>query len=168
MPLTDYFVDLHIHIGRDKRNNPVKISASHTLTLKNIIHEAGQRKGIDLIGIIDCHSPNVLSEVELCIERSNAVPLQSGGIRFEGVTLLLGSEIEIYDSTCQGPIHVLCFIPTIEKMHHFSNWLKKNMTNITLSSQRFYGTAKELQQKVKELDGLFIPAHDFTPFKSLY
>src|SRR5690625_6682345 len=42
------------------------------------------------------------------------------------------------------------------------------MKNITLSSQRYYGSAKELQYKVKELEGLFIPAHVFTPFKSLY
>src|SRR5699024_11314669 len=37
-----------------------------------------------------------------------------------------------------------------------------------LSSQRYYGTAKELQHKVRELNGLFIPAHVFTPFKSVY
>ena len=29
-------------------------------------------------------------------------------------------------------------------------------------------TGLELQKKVKELDGIFIPAHVFTPFKSLY
>ncbi|HLS65525.1 MAG TPA: endonuclease Q family protein [Pseudogracilibacillus sp.] len=168
MPLNEFFADLHIHIGRDQENNPVKISASHTLTLKNIIHEAGKRKGIDLIGIIDCHSPNVLTEIEQCVIQADAVQLQTGGIRFGRVTLLLGSEIELYDTTCQGPIHVLCFIPTLENMRYFSNWLKMKMTNISLSSQRFYGTAKELQQKVKELDGLFIPAHVFTPFKSLY
>src|SRR5699024_10601815 len=40
--------------------------------------------------------------------------------------------------------------------------------NITLSSQRYYGSANELQYKVKELSGLFIIAHVFTPFKSLY
>ena len=42
------------------------------------------------------------------------------------------------------------------------------MTNISLSSQRYYGSAKELQYKVKELGGIFIPAHVFTPFKSVY
>ena len=42
------------------------------------------------------------------------------------------------------------------------------MKNIHLSSQRIYVSGKELQQKVKELNGLFIPAHVFTPFKSLY
>lgn len=168
MTLTEYFADIHIHIGRDFENKPVKISASHKLTLENIIREAEERKGIDLIGIIDCHSPNVILELERCIERSQATQLQTGGIRFERVTLLLGSEIEIYDDTCQGPIHVLCFIPTLEEMRHFSNWLRTKMTNITLSSQRFYGSARELQLKVKQLNGLFIPAHVFTPFKSLY
>src|SRR5690625_4737459 len=42
------------------------------------------------------------------------------------------------------------------------------MKNVTLSSQRYYGSVKELQYKVKELGGIFIPAHVFTPFKSLY
>src|SRR5699024_6500366 len=50
----------------------------------------------------------------------------------------------------------------------FTTWLRKRMKNITLSSQRYYGTAKELQHKVRELNGLFIPAHVFTPFKSVY
>src|SRR5699024_2029663 len=31
-----------------------------------------------------------------------------------------------------------------------------------------YSTGRELQAKTKELSGLFIPAHVFTPFKSLY
>jgi uncharacterized protein (TIGR00375 family) len=42
------------------------------------------------------------------------------------------------------------------------------MKNINLSSQRIYVSGRQLQKKVKELKGLFIPAHVFTPFKSLY
>src|SRR5699024_5083906 len=87
---------------------------------------------------------------------------------FENVTLLLGAEIEVYDEECQGPIHLLCFLPTLDKMEEFSYYLSKKMKNIRLSSQRYYGSAKELQYKIKELSGLFIPAHVFTPFKSLY
>src|SRR5690606_1394558 len=79
-----------------------------------------------------------------------------------------GSEIEVYDEYCHGPIHVLCFMPSLENMEQFTRWLAKRMKNVTLSSQRYYGTAKELQYKVKELEGIFIPAHIFTPFKSLY
>src|SRR5699024_2760806 len=47
-------------------------------------------------------------------------------------------------------------------------WLKPRMKNISLSSQRYYGLATQLQEKVKQLHGLFIPAHVFTPFKSVY
>src|SRR5699024_7925354 len=61
-----------------------------------------------------------------------------------------------------------CYLPSLEKMKQFSKWLSIKMKNISLSSQRYYGSAKYLQYKVKELSGLFIPAHVFTPFKSLY
>lgn len=166
--LSNYYADMHIHIGRDKYNKPVKITASKTLTIENILKEASRRKGIELIGVIDCQSPGVQEEIIDLINDNKAVELPDGGIRFEKVTLILGSEIEVYDDACQGPIHVLCYFPTIEKIQLFSKWLSERMKNISLSSQRYYGTAKELQYKVKELEGLFIPAHVFTPFKSLY
>src|SRR5690606_13889575 len=60
------------------------------------------------------------------------------------------------------------FMPTIEKMKIFSTWLSKRMKNITLSSQRIYVSGRELQEKVRELNGIFIPAHVFTPYKSMY
>lgn len=166
--LANYYADMHIHIGRDKYNRPVKITASKTLTIKNILVEASRRKGIHLIGVIDCQSPGVLEEIHDLIAANEAVELPDGGIRFEQVTMLLGSEIEIYDENCHGPIHVLCYFPTIENMSAFSNWLSERMKNTSLSSQRYYGSGKALQYKVKELEGLFIPAHVFTPFKSLY
>lgn len=166
--LKTYFADMHIHIGRDQLNQPVKISASHQLTLTNILIEASERKGIQLIGVIDTQSPNVQQEIFDLIEGGQAAELADGGIRFKNVTLLLGAEIEIYDDNCQGPIHVLCFLPNLATMKQFSDWLKQHMKNITLSSQRYYGSAKVLQRKVKALGGLFIPAHVFTPFKSLY
>ena len=166
--LEHYYADMHIHIGRDKYNKPVKITASKTLTIENILKEASRRKGIHLIGVIDCQSPGVQEEIIDLIADGKAVELPDGGIRFEQVTLLLGAEIEVYDEHCQGPIHVLAYLPTIEAMQAFSKWLSERMKNISLSSQRYYGSAKELQYKVKELDGIFIPAHVFTPFKSVY
>lgn len=53
-------------------------------------------------------------------------------------------------------------------MKLFSNWLSARLKNIHLSSQRIYETGLNLQKKVKEMGGLFIPAHIFTPHKSLY
>src|SRR5699024_2563533 len=91
-----------------------------------------------------------------------------GGIQFDDVTILLGSESEIYDDYCHGPIHVLCFFPTLEMIVLFRQWLSTNVKTITLSSQRYYGTATELQHRVKELHGVCIAAPVFTPFRSLY
>lgn len=166
--LNSFFADMHIHIGRDIYNNPVKITGAKTLNLTNILKEASRNKGIHMIGVIDCHAPAVQQEMKQLIEADKAFELTDGGIRFEDVTLLLGSEIEVYDENCQGPIHVLCYFPTLDLIEKFSEWLTTKMKNITLSSQRYYGTAKELQYKVKELSGIFIPAHVFTPFKSMY
>lgn len=166
--LQTYFADMHIHIGRDMYNHPVKITGAKSLTLTNTLKEASRNKGIQMIGVIDSHAPAVQQELKQLIEAGNAKELSGGGIRFEKVTLLLGSEIEVYDEHCKGPIHVLCFFPGLEHIESFSQWLTTKMKNITLSSQRYYGTAKELQYKVKELSGIFIPAHVFTPFKSMY
>src|SRR5690625_1573210 len=166
--LKSYFADMHIHIGRDLYNHPVKITAAKNLTLTNVLRESSRRKGINLIGVIDSQAPAVQQEIKNLIKEGEAYELEDGGIRFEHVILLLGSEIEVYDDECQGPLHVLCYFPTLAKIEIFSEWLTTRMKNITLSSQRYYGTAKELQHKVKELAGIFIPAHVFTPFKSLY
>lgn len=163
-----FYADMHIHIGRDIYDKPVKITASKTLTLTNILKEASRDKGIHMVGIIDCHAPAVQEEIKQLIHKGAAHELAEGGIHFEKVTLLLGSEIEVYDENCKGPIHVLCYFPYLESIERFSEWLTEHMKNITLSSQRYYGSAKELQYKVKELDGIFIPAHVFTPFKSMY
>lgn len=166
--LKEIYADLHIHIGRTEKGRAVKITGSKNLTLKNILETATSRKGLDLIGIIDCHSPEVIEEIEQLIHEGQAWELDEGGVRFKQTTLILGSEIEIYDAHCHGPIHVLCFIPTIEKMKIFSDWLRTQLKNIHLSSQRIYCDGRTLQQKVYELNGLFIPAHVFTPFKSLF
>ncbi|HLQ73755.1 MAG TPA: endonuclease Q family protein [Bacillota bacterium] len=166
--LNQYYADLHIHIGSDRNGKPVKISASRALTLENILVEATERKGLDLIGIVDCHVPAVQEEIERMIHDGLAFEHLDGGIQYKGLTFLLGSEIEIYDETCHGPIHVLCFFPTLKRMKHFTEWISHHMKNIHLSSQRFHGSATELQTFVHEHAGLFIPAHVFTPFKSLY
>lgn len=164
----EIYADLHIHIGRTYKGRAVKITGSKNLTLTNILETATSRKGLDLIGIIDCHSPEVIEEVEQLLLEQKATELAEGGIRYKKTTLILGTEIEIYDANCHGPIHVLCYIPTLTKMKQFSNWLRLHQKNIHLSTQRTRCDGHTLQQKVHELGGLFIPAHVFTPFKSLF
>ena len=166
--MNDFYVDLHIHIGRTESGRSVKITGSRNLTLHNILHFASERKGLDLIGIIDCHSPEVLTEIEQLVERGEMVELADGGLRFQDTTLILGSEIEVYDRHCHGPIHVLTYFPTLTHMKSFSNWMRRHVKNIHLSTQRIYCEGVALQHKVYEHEGLFIPAHVFTPFKSLF
>src|SRR5690625_7043698 len=102
--------------------------------------------------INEIQDKDVQKEIKQLIISGEAHELVDGGIRFEEVTLILGSEIEIYDEFCQGPLHVLCYFPTLLKIEKFTEWLTTKMKNVTLSSQRYYGTAKELQYKVKELE----------------
>ncbi|MBM7552387.1 endonuclease Q family protein [Thalassobacillus pellis] len=168
MDLQSYFADLHIHIGKDWNGRPVKISGGKSLTVTNVLKEASRRKGMDIVGVIDAHVPEVQAELEEFLTKGHAKEHKDGGVCFENTLLILGSEIEIYDINCRGPIHVLCFFPFLSVMKDFSSWLATRMTNINLSSQRFYGTAEELQKCVKDFGGWFIPAHVFTPFKSMY
>ncbi|WNS74110.1 endonuclease Q family protein [Bacillus sp. DTU_2020_1000418_1_SI_GHA_SEK_038] len=166
--MKDYYSDLHIHIGRTMTGKPVKITGAKSLTFTNIIEHARNEKGLNMIGIIDCHSPEVILEIAQLMETGDVTEHQEGGLQYGDLTIIPGSELEIYDENCQGPIHVLCYFPTLTIMKEFSYWLSNHLKNITLSSQRIYASGRGLQTKVKELGGLFIPAHVFTPFKSLY
>src|SRR5699024_11750814 len=118
----------------------VKITAANTLTLTNILKEASRRKGIHMVGVIDGQSTAVQREIKHLITKKEAYELAGGGIRFENVTLILGAEIEVYDEHCLGPIHVLCYMATLDDIAHFSSWLSGYMKNVTLNFQRYYGT----------------------------
>ncbi|MBM7621269.1 uncharacterized protein (TIGR00375 family) [Bacillus tianshenii] len=166
--MQDYFADLHIHLGSTVSGNPVKITASRKMTIEAVIEEARLRKGLDMIGVIDCHVPEVLVQLGNWVKDGLALEKPDGGIQFGETTLILGTELEVHDENCQGLIHVLCYLPTRETMIEFSRWLSERLKNITLSTQRVYENAVVIQEKVRDLGGLFIPAHVFTPFKSLY
>lgn len=165
--LHSYYADLHIHIGRTEQGAPVKISGSRDLTFANIAKEAAQRKGIQLVGIIDCQSPGVQDDILTCIKRGEMQELSDGGISYRNTTILLGSEIEIREPD-RGPAHLLAFFPFLETMQSFTSWLEKRMKNVTLSSQRVYASGVELQQEVYSRGGIVIPAHIFTPHRSMY
>jgi uncharacterized protein (TIGR00375 family) len=162
-----FYVDLHVHIGRTEKGNAVKISGAKNLTFFNIAHEASQRKGIDLIGIIDCHSPTVQDEIQQYLDQGDMKELQGGGIRYHQTTILLGSEIEVRDPG-MGPAHLLAYMPDLVTMQDFTSWMRQHMKNVELSSQRIYVPARILQEEVLGRGGILIPAHIFTPHKSVY
>lgn len=160
------FADLHVHIGRSDSGQPVKISGSKSLTFRSIAKEASERKGIGLIGIIDCHSPAVQADIRSCLDSGEMEELRGGGIRYRDSTLLLGAEMEVKDEG-GGPYHLLGFLPDLQTMEAWTEWLKPRVTNVNLSSQRVRATGRELQRELLAHGGLLIPAHVFTPHRGL-
>ncbi|MCX7569135.1 endonuclease Q family protein [Tumebacillus sp. DT12] len=167
LALRDYFLDLHIHIGRTADGQPVKMAASKDLTFFEIIREAADRKGIDIIGIIDAVSPPVLDEIEACVQEGLLTELPGGGYDYQGkTTLLLGAEVET-SGPQGGAAHFGIWMRDIVAMRRFSDWLGERVKNRVLSSQRARCTSFELQAITTELGGLFIINHAFTPHKSV-
>ncbi|WP_028775633.1 endonuclease Q family protein [Shimazuella kribbensis] len=161
------FADLHIHIGRTESNLPVKITAARDMTFHRIVQEASNRKGISMIGIIDAHSPAVQAEIEAGIMNGTYMEHPYGGILYCNTLCILGVEVECKEAHT-GPYHMLAYFPTLAKIKEFTAWIAQHMKNVQLSTQRLYQPVSSFIKKVKDLQGLVVPAHIFTPFKSLY
>ncbi len=168
----DIYADLHVHIGRSENNKPIKITAAKSLNFANIAKECVERKGINLVGIIDCASPYVIEDIENFLQAGEAYEIQDGGIIYKDkVCIILGSEIEtseINDEGKTGSAHNLCYFPTLSDIKAFSNEMSHHIKNITLSSQRANISAYELIDIVEKYNGVLVPAHCFTPHKSFY
>lgn len=165
--LRTVYADLHIHIGRTEQGAPVKITGARDLTFYNIAREASERKGIELIGIIDCHSPAVQREIETYLDSGEMAEQEGGGIRYGSTTIILGSEIEVRDPGMEEA-HLLVYLPTLASMRDFTKWMSRHMTNVELSTQRIRVPARVLQEEAIGRGGLVVPAHVFTPHKGVY
>ena len=166
--MNKFFLDLHVHIGRDGEGKAVKITASSHLTLPNILRECVERKGIELIGIVDCGSYGVLQDLKKLISSGELVEITGGGWRYrEKVTLFAGVELETVEAN-GGRAHYLCYFPNMVKLEDFAGFIWQKIKNNRLSSQVCYLTAHRLFHEVKKRAGLLIPAHVFTPFKGMY
>ena len=168
----EIFADLHVHIGRSQNNKPIKITAAKSLNFANIAEECVNRKGINMVGIIDCASPYVIQDIEEFLKNGEAYEIEDGGIIYKDkVCIILGSELEtaeINDEGKTGSAHNLCYFPTLKDIKAFSKEMSKHIKNITLSSQRADISAYYLIDIVKKYNGILIPAHAFTPHKSFY
>ncbi len=168
----DIYADLHVHIGRSESNKPIKITAARSLNFANIAKECVERKGINLVGIIDCASPYVIEDIENFLKTGEAYEIPDGGIIYKDkVCIILGSEIEtseINDEGKTGSAHNLCYFPKLDDIKSFSNEMSTHIKNITLSSQRANISAYDLIDIVQKYNGILIPAHCFTPHKSFY
>ena len=138
--MKEIYADLHVHIGRSENGKPIKITAARSLNFANIAKECAERKGINIVGIIDCASPYVIEDIENFLKNGDAYELKDGGIIYKDkVCILLGSEVETSEigrnGKC-GSAHNVCFFPFLKDIKNFSNILSKHVKNVTLSTQR--------------------------------
>jgi len=170
--MKEIFADLHVHIGRSEKGKPIKITAARSLNFANIARECADRKGIQVVGIIDCASPYVIEDIEAFLAQGEAYEIPDGGIIYkEKVCILLGSEIEtseVNDAGKTGSAHNVCYFPKLADIKGFSKEMENHIHNMTLSSQRADISAYELIDIVEKYNGILIPAHAFTPHKSFY
>ncbi|MGN1298069.1 MAG: endonuclease Q family protein [Clostridia bacterium] len=168
----EIFADLHVHIGRSESGKPIKITAAKSLNFANIAKECVERKGINVVGIIDCASPYVIEDIENFLKTGDAYELKDGGIIYKDkVCILLGSEVETSEKGRNGKCgsaHNICFFPHLSDIKGFSNELSHHLKNITLSTQRTDLSGYDLIDIVEKYNGILIPAHVFTPHKSYY
>jgi len=168
----EIFADLHVHIGRSEKGKPIKITAARSLNFANIARECEERKGINVVGIIDCASPYIIEDIEEFLKTGEAYELKDGGIIYKDkVCILLGSEIETSEkgrNGKSGAAHNVCFFPHLKDIKGFSKEMSGHIKNMTLSTQRANISGYELIDIVEKYNGILIPAHAFTPHKSYY
>src|SRR6056297_773715 len=168
MKLNKYFADLHIHIGRASSGQAVKITASDKLNFSNIAKESLERKGIDVVGIIDSASPDVIKDIEFMLNKNIMKELDEGGLLYKDELLIIpGAEIESREEN-GGQVHYLAYFPYLKNLKEFSEIMSQYITNINLSSQSTGLTGEEIFKITKVCSGILIPAHGFTPHKSFY
>lgn len=166
--MKEYFVDLHVHIGRSSGGKEIKKATANNLTFENIAYESYSRKGIDVIGVVDCISPYVVEDIEELMKRGELKEKKGGGMEYRGgQVLILGAELETHEKKgCSS--HSLCFFPTLKSIKDFAKDIEKHIKNIFSCSFMCRLTGQQLFELVDFYGGTYIPAHAFTPHKSFY
>jgi len=166
--MNEFFADFHIHVGISESGKWIKIPTSNRLTLRNILHEAAERKGMQIIGIVDALSPLVRNDLKQLVAEGLLVLDTQGGYQYKNkLTLILGAEIETTEPG-GGAAHTLVFLPDAALMDKFAASMSKHIRNINLSSQNAHMSLTKLVDIAASFEGAIVPAHIFTPHKSLY
>lgn len=164
-----FYCDFHLHIGRNSLGKRVKIVGAKNLTFENIAKECLERKGIDILGIVDCGSPRVGYDIDDLLARGEMEELEEGGLRYKGKTvILLGSEVETGEEKgCSA--HLLVYFSHWHQMKEYTKVMaEKYIKNVNISTQKAYLNMSQLMDLVDSLGGVVIPAHAFTPHKGIY
>jgi len=160
------FADLHIHIGQSLDGKAVKITASNKLTLPNILEVARDVKGLSLVGVVDAHSTGVRQDFKTLLASGALRPISAGGYAAQGLTLIPGHEIEL--KVGDGNAHFLAYFPDLEQVDKYVRTLRSTTKNWQLSTQKGYISVELWLEAVRKSEGIWFPAHAFTPHKGIY
>ncbi|MBC2723421.1 endonuclease Q family protein [Desulfosporosinus sp.] len=160
------FADLHIHIGQSLDGKYVKITGAKTLTLPNILQVAREVKGLSLVGIVDSHSTGVQQDFKRLLASNDLRSMSAGGYDAHGITLIPGHEIEL--QVGEGNAHFLAYFPYIEQVEQYVRSIRHSIKNWQLSTQRGFLPIELWLEAVSKAEGIWFPAHVFTPHKGIY
>lgn len=119
-----------------------------------------------MIGIIDAHSRGVQEDFRTLLREGMLEPLEGGGYRAGNLTLIPGTEIEL--RVGEGNAHFLAYFPTLEHLERYVSEIKHQVKNWQLSSQKAYLEVENWLAAVALGEGIWLPAHAFTPHKGIY
>jgi len=161
--LSNYFADLHIHIG-SAQGRAVKITASRRMDLRTIMFEDAPRKGLDIVGIVDAGSTLVAFEIEAMLSTGELAEVENGGfLAPNGVLLIAACEVESREG-----VHLISYLPDLESIRNWQKYLRPRVHNMQLSTQRVDASFQDIMKLSMDLEGIFCPAHAFTPHKGIY
>lgn len=161
--LSEVYADLHIHIGRSGKQ-AVKITASAQLTLENILFGEAPRKGLDMIGVVDAGSLAVSAEIEAMLDSGRLSELEEGGfLASNGVVLIAACESESREG-----VHLISYLSDLSSLKAWQKHLRSRVHNMMLSTQRVDMGIKDIIHLCTDLNGIFCPAHAYTPHKGVY
>lgn len=152
--LQEFIADLHIHIGY-VGGKAVKIPSSPDLTLENIL-ERSLKEGINLIGIVDGGSLLVRQQLRQWQREERLLPQKGGGLNWaDRVVIIPAAEI----AAGKGE-HYLAYFASLEHLECFIRCWEEEKSCDQVS-------AEQALQLVLKAEGWLVPAHIFTPHKSL-
>lgn len=161
--MREVYGDLHIHIG-SARGRAVKITASRKLDLKTIIYRDAPRKGLDMVGVVDAACLPVCEEIEEMLSNGELQEQSRGGFLARNDVLLIAAcEVESLEG-----MHSIIYLPYMESIKKYQKYVRSRVSNMSLSTQKINAGIKELIDMCCLLDGIFCPAHAFTPHKGIY
>lgn len=158
-----YFADLHVHIGQ-AGGQPVKITASRDLQLKTLLYRDAPEKGLDIVGVVDAACLPVEREITQLIKTGDLRELPQGGfLARNGVLLIAAAELESREG-----VHSIIYLPTLDSVHRYHKYVRSRVKNLSLSTQKTAADIPDLINLSIIADGIYCPAHAFTPHKGVY